>query len=136
MTVDAVERRPIKLEVTPEAAARAAAEARGRALTLHYRELQPGGCCAAGAMVRLVWRSLADASADLDLVPAGDAGGVPLFCHHVVARFAAEHLVRIVLRRFGPWRWLAIQADRDPAMWSFFGDGPFGGRDSGCAPER
>ena len=128
--------RRLMLEVSPEAAERAAAEARGRALILTYRELQPGGCCAAGAMVRLEWRPLAEASADPDLVAVGDAGGVPLFCHHVVARFASEHPVRIVLRRFGPLRWLAIQAERDPAMWSFFGDGPFGDSGPGCAPDR
>ncbi len=133
---DEMSRRPLRLEVASQAAERIASEARGRALTLHYRELQPGGCCAAGAVVRLVWRSLAEAAADPDLVAAGDAGGVPLFCHHVVARFASEHPVRIVLRRFGPFRWLAIEAERDPAMWSFFGDGPFGGDGPGCAPRR
>ena len=116
------------LAVSPEAADLCRRQSGGRALALDFRELNLDGCCSFGAVVKLNWRAIEDIHTDGDLVSAGDIDGIPLFCHHVIARFAEEHTVEIIARRFGPWKWLAIRSDKDPAMWCYFGDGAFGGK--------
>lgn len=114
------------ISVTPDAAELCRKQSYGRALVLDFRELSPAGCCSAGAVVKLNWRGIEEIHNDPDLVASGDVDGVPLFCHHIIARFTAEHPIEIIARRFGPWKWLAIASDKDPAMWCFFGDGAFG----------
>lgn len=117
---------PAGLRVSDAAAEYCSQQARGRSLVLEFRELSPSGCCTIGAMVKPEWRSLGTIAASKDMVNGGEIDGVPLFYHHVIGQFLRDHPMEIVLRGIGPLRWLAIKSDKDPAMWSFLGDDPFG----------
>lgn len=115
----------MRLKVSPEAAEFCSRQARGRALVLEFRELSPAGCCSIGASVKIEWQAVARAAADPELASAGDIQGVPVFVHLMLKAFAQENELRVVRRRFGPWKWLALSSDADPAMWCYFGNEPF-----------
>ncbi len=113
------------LSFTPDAQSLCARQAHGRALALEFRQLNPSGCCSIGAVIRLNWRPLAGLASSSDLVNWGEVRGVPVYVHHVLRRFLTEHHARIRARSFGPFHWLTVESEKDPAMWCFFGDGPF-----------